>query len=130
MKRMIKSVVRSGWRLTGPIRRPLGRKLDSKLTHAVAIVVDSIVREQIQAQIHPRLDGLDLNVWQGRGEANAHATEVNLTLDSLVREIGRLQMQIESLQDLLAEREATGEGLSVVDGAYLDDFPGDRAKVG
>jgi hypothetical protein len=127
MKRLLKSVARSGWRLTGPIRRPIGRKVDAKLARVVATTVDAIVREQIQAQLHPWLDAIEQNIWQGRGQANAHADETNLTLDSLVREIGRLQMQVEVLQQLLSDHSERPGGLSIVgDG---EPFEG-RAKVG
>lgn len=125
MKRFLKTVARSGWRLTGPIRRPIGRKVDAKLSRVVATTVDSVVREHIQTQLHPRLDALEQNVWHGRGEVNAHATETNLTLDSLVREIGRLQMQVEVLQQMLSERTGSAGGLAVVGESFEN-----RAKVG
>jgi hypothetical protein len=131
MKRLLKSVARSGWRLTGPIRRPLGRKVDAKLTRVVSVVVDGIVREHIQGQIHPRLDALEQNVWAGRGEVNAHASDTNLTLDSLVREIGRLQVQVEVLQGSLVERTEDSRRLALI-AEEEGDEPGDeaRAKVG
>lgn len=120
MKRMLKSVAKGCWRLTGPIRRPLGRKFDAAVSRVVAVVV----QEQVRAAILPRFDANDHGLSLARHEVHVQGLETNLTLDSLVREIGRLQMQIEVLQQMLGDRQIEeDDGLSLVG-------EGGRAKVG
>jgi hypothetical protein len=126
MKRALKSAAKACWRLTGPARRPLGRKLDAAIVRCVSDVVHRHT-EAIRHELKNTEHGLNL----ARHEVHVQGVEANLTLDSLVREIGRLQMQIEVLHQMLVEREAEDEGLSIVAGdgrGPLNDNA--RARVG
>ncbi len=126
MKAILKSLARSLWGLTGPVRRPLARKFEATLDRVLRLAV----REEIQAQVHPRFDGVEHGVNLARGEVSGQGIETNLSLDSLVREIGRLQMQVETLQRELAARDEAG-GLALVaghDGAH--GYANGQAKVG
>ncbi len=111
MKRFLKSVAKGCWRLTGPIRRPLGRKFEAAVSRSLSIVV----QDQIRTAILPRFDAADHGLALAKHEAHVQGVDTNLTLDSLVREIGRLQMQIEVLQQMLCEQQGEDDdGLSLV----------------
>lgn len=139
MKRLFKSVAMAGWRMTGPVRRPLARKCDGAMRGIVSEVVDRVISTRLRAhldgEVFPRLDGIRHGIEVARHEAGALAVESNLTLDSVVRELGRLQMQIEALQWLVADL-APGEGSTeerlslVADGSFEGDYPNARSKVG
>jgi hypothetical protein len=75
MKRTIKKGLRSLWRLSAPVRTPLVRKFDS---HAM-LLLRQIPQPQIPQPPGPPAD-------------------LDLVLNSMVRELARLQMQIELLQ--------------------------------
>jgi hypothetical protein len=88
MKRMIKSIARAGWAGIGPVRRPLVRKFHLLMNDRQRSIVDEVVARlgTIEAQ-----------------------QELNLVLDSMVRELTRLQTQIEVLHQTIEEQstEAT-----------------------
>lgn len=111
MKSALKSMARGLWRCGGPVRRPLARKIEAVVASAVARVFE----ERIQG----RLDGLIARIDSEAGESGSSRDETNLLLDSLVREVTRLQDEVEALRvrpvdppaaDGRAEWE--GEGLS------------------
>src|SRR5262245_60533733 len=116
MKRVLKSIARAGWGLTGPIRRPLGRKLDAALTRVLTAVLREELRQQLTQAIMPRFDGMEAGLNLSRHEVHVQGVDANLTLDSLVREVARLQMQIEVLQQIALEKQEPADGLSVVAG--------------
>jgi hypothetical protein len=95
MKRLVKSAARRAWRWTSPVRRPASRKA----TAFVAGVIEPALREEV----HPRLDHLVRGQSILRTEVGTYRNETNLLLDSLVREVSRLQDQVETLQGLLIE---------------------------
>ncbi len=107
MKRILKRFARAGWRLTGPIRRPLGRKAEATLTR--------IVHDQVEGAVRPRFDLLLHVMNTARQEAHANRVETNLVLDSLVREITRLQLRVESLQEALEGAGSDSSPLGIVD---------------
>ena len=84
MKRLIKSLIKKAWDVTEIVRRPLRRKLDALL--------GGTIRDPIAQHLHA---------------INVSHHEMNITLNSCIREIARLEMQIEELRhDLAREREA------------------------
>ena len=116
MKQLLKRIARKLWNLTGPVRRPIMRKVHQGLTQVLQVAVT----DPIQA----RLNGLETGLNLARHEVHAQGEETNLNLDSLVREVARLQWQVEALQIALAERDAEGSGLSVVEAGSTDrDYP-------
>ena len=80
MKRLFKQPARILWRITGPLRRPLIRKFDRHLLQLFGSVA-----------VH----------------CNAPA-DLELTLSSVVRELARLQLQVEALQQQIDDLEARG----------------------
>ena len=93
MKRFFDSISRAFWRLTTPIRRPVSRKIAIHITGSVA----TALRDEVQ----PKLDEAILGIRHARTEVGTYRNETNLVLDSLVRELFRLQDQVEVLQHLV-----------------------------
>jgi hypothetical protein len=79
MNRLIKKVVRTLWRTTAPIRRPLVSAFDQHLVQLLQPVV--VYREP--------------------------SAEVELALRSVVRELGRLQMQVQGLQQQIDDLQSS-----------------------
>jgi hypothetical protein len=89
-----------------PIRRPIARKWTDQITESVA----AVVREDVQ----PRLAQVELGISHARTEVGTYRNETNLVLDSLVRELSRLQDQVEMLQHLVIESAERRERLLMV----------------
>jgi hypothetical protein len=111
MKRLVKSAARRAWGWTSPVRRPANRKA----TALVAGVIEPALRDEV----HPRLDHLIRGQSTLRTEVGTYRNETNLLLDSLVREVSRLQDQVETLQGLLLESLDSRDRLGVV--AHRED---------
>ena len=77
MRKSIKSVLRGLWRLTSPLRRPIFRKFDASLV------------EQLQRQLKP--------VGQIIAEQGIELRELNLCAENTIRELIRLQAQLEAI---------------------------------
>jgi hypothetical protein len=90
MKRMIKGLLRACWRATAPIRR----RVSPLLSGFIAEAVGGQFAEVNQA-IHVT-----------RCATLAVAEDTNLVLDSVVRELARLQRQIEILREVVEEGQA------------------------
>ena len=119
MKRLLKRFLKGCWRMTAPIRHPVVRRLDAKLGR--------LITGAIQSQVMPPVvDGLEhsrhafwriehaLQVAQVTAERNT--TEIDLVLNGLIREIARLQHQVEALQDQVEAVTYIRNGLTLVDG--------------
>jgi len=78
MRGGIKSVLRWLWRLWSPVRRPICRKLNAYLA------------EQLQLQLKP--------VREIIAEQAGELRELNLCAESTIRELIRLQEQVEAAQ--------------------------------
>ncbi len=78
MRQRIKSVLRRLWRLASPLRRPIVRKFDAYLV------------ERLQRQIKP--------LAQVVAEQLVQLRELNLCAENTIRELIRLQMQLEAGQ--------------------------------
>ncbi len=79
MKRMIKNLMRYSWRISAPVRRPLIRKFDH---HAMQLLY--------QLPLPP-----------------APPADLDLVLNSVVRELGRLQLQVEVLQQQIDDLQSS-----------------------
>ena len=92
MKRMIKSVARAMWAGIGPVRRPLVRKFHLWMNRSVVDEIDQRVAQHFHARSQ---------------FAESIVQELNLVLDSMVRELTRLQAQVEVLHQQI-EEQSTG----------------------
>lgn len=81
MKRIVKGVLRLGWGLLGPLRRPVARRVDAWLERALA---GALAR---QAPLLSRT--LRDDILEG---------EVHYLLDGVLRELVRLQLQLEAIE--------------------------------
>jgi hypothetical protein len=97
MKRMIKGLLRVCWRATAPIRR----RVSPLLSGFIAKAVDDQFAEVNQAIQVTRCATLSI------------AEDTNLVLDSVVRELARLQRQIEILRDVVEEGQTVEERLAL-----------------
>ncbi len=89
MKSLLKTIIKRCWSWTEFLRRPLRCKFDSVMSRPLRIYMI------------PRLEGLEHGVIQSNQKVDLLTHDVNLALNSTVREIARLQMQIEVLQQML-----------------------------
>ena len=125
--------------MTHPLRRPVFRRLDARINHMIAVA--------IQAQLLPAIAGpleastrtlgqLEASVGAANHSARMLACDMDLMLASVVREIARLQNQVEVLQAIIARQTPQARaGLALVE---TDDDAGpvarhagvERSKVG
>lgn len=107
MKQHVKRIARRLWRLTQPIRRPLVRRL----TH--------FLDERFASQLGPRFARVDA-IQHGHGEL---VRDLELLSESMVRELVRLQTQVEAIERLLqtVADGSSGEGVALPAGSSLRD---------
>jgi hypothetical protein len=133
VKRLIKRALRPFWRMTGPIRRPLSLRLNQKLHAMVAQAVRQEVLPPIQASLEASAHAmarLEASIGVANHAAQTLATDIDLMLGSLIREIARLQMQMDGLADSVDGLALpTRSSLSLVE-RDEDSEPIERAMVG
>jgi hypothetical protein len=98
MKNLFKRFLKTLWKATGPLRRPLQRKLEA-YTQGLAI-------QMINAYLPTVINRL-------QGAIGSTTYDTNLVLNSLVREVARLQMQVEILQQYAEDAHAARHALAV-----------------
>ena len=103
MKSLLKAPVRWLWRALRIIRRPVHRKLESFLARTLRDPIIAHV-EQSRAAVERGVDPLRRDV-----ELLRHDTD--LALNSCIREIARLEMQLESFRE--AFENAADQGASI-----------------
>jgi hypothetical protein len=113
MKSLLKRSLRALWRSLAPVHRPLLRKLDGRFSRLVEAAVRPLVVGEFERRIHPALDATTAVVREhvDRNEDAVEflrrtAQENTLLLDSLVRELVRVQMQLEALDESVADRSS------------------------
>ena len=92
MKHLLKQMARRLWRMSAPVRRPLIRKFDH---HMMQLLV-----ARRRSPMPPP----------------AAPADFDLALNSVVRELGRLQMQVEILQQQIEDLQSSDR-----DGARLEN---------
>lgn len=101
--------------LAGPIRRRAKQRLDQVVRAAVWDVLQPHLAE-IGASLNriesssARIPEVVRSIDVARCHADALASDTNLVLDSVVRELTRLQMRVDDLSELIEQRH----GLSLV----------------
>jgi hypothetical protein len=99
VKRLLKKLARPLWLISGPIRRPIVRKIDRHmmgLLHLIPrppavpaeleLVLNSVVRELARPPAMP--------------------AELELVLNSVVRELARLQVKVEDLRQQIDDQQS------------------------
>jgi hypothetical protein len=90
MKRMIKNMIRSLWRISAPVHRPIIRKFDQHMMH----LLQPFARAPEPVRVHSEPPPVDLV----------------LVLNSLVRELARLQVQVDHLQQQINDLPSSDRG--------------------
>lgn len=116
MKRLLRKVLGWPWRASARFRRPMVHRVYNHL----AFVQREVGMKEMLPPILDRIDGMN---WALHVKVDALNSEMSLVLDSVVRELARLQMQVEALEDalraaraergpfaLVEEEDADGEG--------------------
>jgi hypothetical protein len=133
VKRLLKKAVRPFWRLTGPLRRPIARRLDAR----IQVMISLALRQEVLPAIQVSLDAsthamarLEASIGAANHSAQTLATDMDLMLSSVIREIARLQVQVDAIEDMLAHNLAPGRSsLSLVE-RDEDTGPVERSRVG
>jgi uncharacterized protein YeeX (DUF496 family) len=134
MKQSLKRTARTLWRKLGPIHRPLLRKAGGW----IGGIVEGTVTTVLERRVRPALDSTTAAVRDNIDRTDdvlqylrRSAQENTLLLDSLVRELIRVQMQIETLETLVADLGADGSGRTDLYATISDeDSPAERLMIG
>jgi hypothetical protein len=96
MKQHVKRIFRALWRLAQPVRHPLTQRLTR------------FFDERFSSQLGPRFAHIDV-IQRGHGDL---VRDVELLSESMVRELVRLQTQVETIEQLLQSllADAVSEG--------------------
>jgi hypothetical protein len=138
MNRLFKSAVRPFWRMTAPLRRPILQKIDARIHYMVAASIRTEVLPTIEASLASSarvLDRLEGSIGAANHTAHTMACDMDLMLGSVIREVARLQAQVDALDEAFGRAVSPGRaGLSLLES---DDDGGpyarpaiERAKVG
>lgn len=105
-----KALLRPIWRLSGPVRRPLTRKFDAHLQRIVDLSIANALAANTQKwdATAAALGRIEESVNVGRHVVEHQNSDANLLLDGMIREVARLQRQIESLRDAIEEAQSHG----------------------
>ena len=118
MKRLLKKVLRSAWRATAPARRPIARKVHAYLVRANVAALAEAEAVNVHDRILPPLYwGFEASIEATHRAAASLSADTSLVLNSVVRELARLQMQVEILQQVVEEGGRGHAGLSIVNGS-------------
>lgn len=136
MKRLIKRAAKGAWNLTGPLRRPIMRRVDAKLQRVISNAVVSsrdatgVSPESLRHHIDATeraFEHLQYSLGALHHKTDQASTEIDIVLNTLVREIARLQQQVDALHDAVdAATSNRAIGLAVV----ADSEPMTPARVG
>jgi hypothetical protein len=108
MRRLLRGVFGRAWRATHRLRRPVVHMAYNHL----AFVQREVGMKEMLPPILDRIDGMN---WALHVKVDALNSEMSLVLDSVVRELARLQMQVEALEEALREARSGRGGFAVVD---------------
>lgn len=102
MKHLINKPLKALWRMTAPIRRPVRARIDRFLHSSIVVPV-------VQGTAGPdRISNLELHAQAVTQRVELIQHDLNLTLNDLVREVTRLQIQIEAVREHLEEMHPAG----------------------
>lgn len=107
MKRLLKRFLLAIWNGTGFLRRPI----EGRISNRALALQTQVAREEVLPPILQRIDGMN-HGFHVKLDEFSH--ETNLLLDSLIREIARLQTRIETLEAAIDEANDRRAPLSLV----------------
>jgi hypothetical protein len=119
VKRMMKSVARAMWKRSGVLRRPLSRKFQA------------LMHEHVSRHFHVALENSTVALQQHTTvvlqqhtakEVQPIIQELSLVLDGVVRELTRLQNQVEMLHQRIEEQSAEASVVRFSTIGEADDF--------
>lgn len=116
--RTIRKILTIPWRITTPLRRPVARKFDEHVARIVALGVSSIPARL--DQLSGSLERIETSIAVGRQVVEHQNADANMLLDSVIRELARLQLQIDELREVV-HKDSTDGGLSLVDDTSASD---------
>jgi hypothetical protein len=119
MKRIIKSIARRVWRALDPLRRPLLRKFTYQVNRSVIPDVEDRLDRHTKVVLG-RLEPIEARCKY----AEAFVQELSLVLDSMVRELTRLQSQVEGLHERIEELSPGAPLVRFDGGGESDDHEG------
>jgi hypothetical protein len=131
MKRLIKRALKPIWRATAPIRRPIIRKIDAKIAASIRAEVLPTIEASLASSARV-LDRLEASVGAANHTAQTMACDMDLMLGSVIREVARLQAQVDAIDEVVARAVSPGRSLSIIDG-HDEPFARptvERARVG
>lgn len=114
MKRWVRgipgAILKPFWRLSGPVRRPLARKFDARIHRIVeqSIAVALVEPNARLGAACAALGRIEESVNVGRHVVEHQNSDANLLLDGMIREVARLQMQIEALRESVEYAQVHG----------------------
>jgi hypothetical protein len=88
MKQLMKSILRTAWRTTSPIRAHVMARLDRRVV--------ALIQAGVNSPLQPILE----NCRRTSGE-------IDIVLSTVIRELVRLQSRVESLEESLTRSEKT-----------------------
>lgn len=94
MKRLLKKLARTLWLISAPVRRPVIRRFDH---HMMQLLSSVSMRGDAAANHDEALSRIDLALRSN-----------DLALSSVVRELARLQIRVEILQQQIDDLELSG----------------------
>jgi hypothetical protein len=95
MKGLVKRIARAIGKLADPMLRPISRRFSAMVRRST----EQAIRDATHAQLGELLVGVAI----ARREVGTYRNETNLLLDSLVREVTRLQDELACLQGIIEE---------------------------
>jgi hypothetical protein len=114
LKGLAKSLARPFWRMAAPVRRRLARNFEDRVRRvveeviranpqAVEVRIEPPDLSRLEARLEAMLGDVSASVGMARTIAEHHGEEANLLMDGLVREVARLQLQLEGLAEMVEE---------------------------
>lgn len=138
MKRLIKRALKPIWRLTAPVRRPILRKLDARLHAMIAASIRAEILPAVESSLGASsrsMERLEASINAANHTARTMACDMDLMLGSVIRELARLQAQLDGIEEALGRGDDHGRaGLTLVeaddDGPFARRADSERSKVG
>jgi hypothetical protein len=127
MQRIFALPLKMFWRITGPVRRPLLKRFDARVSRLVSDTVNARMMPTLVealAASGDRLERIERSIASADRTATNLAEEVDLVLNGLSREIFRLQTQLDLIQRRLEE-----DSRSSVNGFSIINESGDPAPM-